>query len=138
MVVQADIELMWGADLALVHEGYRSESQIRRCNVSAIVDRRTTMLAIPEFVKEQLDLRKVRDVEAELAGGSIAVVEVVGPIEVRFQNRRTLVEALVIPDSTKVLLGAIPMEGLDVLIDPKRERLIVNPESPKVARMMLM
>jgi hypothetical protein len=30
------------------------------------------------------------------------------------------------------------MEGMDVLIDPKRERLIANPDSPEVAKMMLM
>lgn len=137
-LVYADIELVRGADLILVQEGYRSEDQVRRCTVSAMVDSGATMLAIPEFVRKQLDLRRVSDIEAELADGSSVALEVVGPIEVRFQNRRTSVEALVIPDSTKVLLGAIPMEGLDVLIDPKRERLIINPASPEVARMMLM
>jgi predicted aspartyl protease len=135
MVVCADIELIRGVDLALVREGYRFEDQIRRCTISAIVACHTTMLAIPEFVRKQLDLSKVSDIEAELADGSSGAFEVVGSIKVRFQNRRTSVEALVIPDSTKLLLGAIPMEGLDVLIDPKRERLIVNPESLDVARM---
>lgn len=62
----------------------------------------------------------------------------VGPVKVRFSNRQTSVEALVIPGTTKTLLGAIPMEAMDVLIDPKRERLLVNPDSPNVAKMMLM
>ena len=137
-LVYADIELVRGDNLALAREGYRSEDQIRRCTVSAMVDSGATMLAIPAFVRKQLDLKKVSDIEAELVDGSSVAFEVVGPIEVRFQNRRTSVEALVIPDSTKVLLGAIPMEGLDVLIDPKREQLIVNPASPDVARMLLM
>jgi hypothetical protein len=65
-------------------------------------------------------------------------MEVVGPIEVRFENRRTSVEALGVTNSTKILFGAIPLEGMDGLVDPKRARLIVNPESPNMARMLLM
>jgi clan AA aspartic protease len=137
-LVYAEIELIRGADVILAQEGYLTESEIRRCTVSAMVDSGATMLAVPEFVKTQLNLRKVRSIEAELADGSSSAYEVVGPVEVRFANRQTSVEALVVPGATKVLLGAIPMEGMDVLIDPKRERLIVNPDSPEVAKMLLM
>jgi clan AA aspartic protease len=137
-LVYANIELIRGDDLALVREGYISEDRIRRVTVSAMVDSGATMLTIPGFICDQLQPRTSRTLEAELADGSSIPLEVVGPIEVRFQNRRTSVEALVVPNRTTVLLGAIPMEGMDVLIDPKRERLIVNPESPDVARMLLM
>jgi clan AA aspartic protease len=137
-LVYAEIELLRGDDLALQREGYIEAASIHRCTVSAMVDSGATMLAIPEFVKTQLNLRKVRAIEAELADGSSGTYEVVGPVEVRFANRQTSVEALVVPGATKVLLGAIPMEGMDVLIDPKRERLIVNPDSPEVAKMLLM
>lgn len=137
-LVFAEIELLRGDDLALVREGYLEPDRIRRCTVRAMVDSGATMLAIPEFVRRQLDLRKVNEIEAELADGSSISVDVVGPIEVRFGNRRTVVEAIVTPNSTQVLLGAIPMEGMDVLIDPKRDRLMINPDSPDVAKMMLM
>ncbi|MGI0485581.1 clan AA aspartic protease [Pantanalinema rosaneae CENA516] len=137
-LVYAEIELVRGDDLALVRAGYLSNEQIHRCTVSALVDSGATMLAIPEFIKTQLHLSPVSEIEAELANGASLKLEVVGPVEVRFANRRTTVEALVVPDSTKVLLGAIPMEGMDVLIDPKRERLIVNPDSPEVAKVLLM
>jgi clan AA aspartic protease len=137
-LVYAEIELVRGDDLVLLQEGYLESPAVRRCRVEAIVDRSTTMLAIPEFVKTQLNLRQTRSIEAELADGSSGTYAVVGPVEVRFANRQTSVEALVVPGATKVLLGAIPMEGMDVLIDPKRERLIVNPDSPEVAKMLLM
>jgi clan AA aspartic protease len=106
--------------------------------VRAMVDSGSTMLAIPEFVRNQLELRKVDQLEAELADGSSRSLDVVGPVEVRFENRRTSVEAIVVPGSTTVLLGAIPMEAMDVLIDPKRECLMVNPAHPDIARMLLM
>lgn len=137
-LVYADIELSRGADLVLVQEGYLNQDQVRKVYVRAMVDSGATMLAVPEYVKKQLDLRPIREIEAELADGSSSTFEVVAPVGVRFENRSVLVEALVVPNSAQVLLGAIPMEGMDVLIDPKRERLIVNPESPDVARMLLM
>lgn len=137
-LVYADIELASGDDLALVRRGYLPEDQVKRLYARSLVDSGATMLAIPEFVKKQLDLLQIREIEAELADGSSLSFEVVGPIEVRFENRRTSVEAVVVPGATKVLLGAIPMEGMDVLIDPKRERLIVNPESPDIAKVLLM
>lgn len=137
-IVYADLELIRGDDLALVRAGYLPADQIQRVYVRAMVDSRATMLAIPEYVKQQLNLQPIDRLEAELADGSSMPMEVVGPIEVRFENRRTSVEALVVPNQTTVLLGAMPMEGMDVRIDPKRERLMVNPDSPAVARMLLM
>ena len=68
--------------------------------------------------------------EAELADGSVVQLGVVGPIEVRFKNRRTIVEALVIPTETDVLLGAIPMEGMDVLLDSKRQQFSCQSPEP--------
>jgi len=137
-LVYADIELSRGADFVLVQEGYLDENQVRKVYVRAMVDSGATMLAVPEYFKKQLDLRLVREIEAELADGSSSTFEVVAPVGVRFENRNVLVEALVVLNSTQVLLGAIPMKGMDVLIDPKREQLIINPESPDVARMLLM
>lgn len=48
----------------------------------------------------------------------------------RFKNRRCVVDAMVLPGDNEMLLGAIPMEDMDVLIDPARRELVVNPEHP--------
>jgi clan AA aspartic protease len=136
-ITYAEVELTRWDDLALVREGYRQEDQVRRMKMLALVDTGSSMMAITESVKTLLALSKMDDMQAELADGSIVQLEVVGPIEVKFQNRRTIVNAMVVPDSSEVLLGAIPMQGMDVWVDPKRERLIVNPESPDIARMLL-
>lgn len=136
-ITYADIELTRAADLILVQEGYLSEDQIRRVPVTALVDSGASMLAIPRSLAQLLALRQVDEVQTELANGDIMTVAVVGPVEVRFQNRRATVDAIVIEAETEVLLGAIPMQGMDVMIDPKRERLIVNPESPDQARLLL-
>jgi clan AA aspartic protease len=136
-ITYAEIELVSVEDLFLLRRNHISDDQVKRLKVLALVDSGASMMAVTESLKRLLDLPKIDDMQAELGDGSIVQLEVVGPVEVRFQNRRTIVNAMVVPDSADVLLGAIPMQGLDVLIDPKREQLIVNPESPDIARMLL-
>ena len=136
-ITYAEIELIRSDDRALFREGYIREDQIKSVKVRAMVDSGSSMLAIPESIKNQLNLLKLDEKQAELADGSILRLEIVGPIEIRFENRIATVSAMVVPNSNVVLLGAIPMQDMDVLIDPKRERLIVNPESPDIARMLL-
>jgi len=65
-----------------------------------------------------------------MADETLMELDVVGPIELRFENKTTIVEAVILPGTSEVLLGAYPMEGLDVMIDPKGERLLVNPPWP--------
>jgi clan AA aspartic protease len=101
------------------------------------VDSGAYRLAIHETIRSQLDLPKVDEQLAEMADATRVHLDVVEPVEVRFANRRANVDAMVLPGDSEVLLGAIPMEDLDVLIDPKRQQLIVNPESPEIARKSL-
>ena len=66
----------------------------------------------------------------QMADGTINEYEVAGPVELRFKNRRTAVNAMVLSGNNEVLLGAIPMEDMDVLIHPLRQELIVNSDPP--------
>lgn len=72
-----------------------------------------------------------------MANDQIAEYDVVGPVELRFKNRRTMCNAMVLPGDNEVLLGAIPLEDMDVLIHPQRQELIVNPNHPYFAQMKL-
>ncbi len=58
---------------------------------------------------------------------------VVGPIQVKFANRKETCNSFVLPGDSEPLLGAIPMEEMDVLIHPQRQELVVNPEHPNYA-----
>ena len=75
--------------------------------------------------------------KAELANGHIAEYDVVSPIEVLFKNRRCNCSAMVLPGSSEPLLGAIPLEDMDVLIHLQRQELIVNPDHPYFAQMKM-
>jgi clan AA aspartic protease len=97
----------------------------------ALVDSGSVHLCIPEHVRIQLQLEEIDNKEVTLADGTRKLVPYVGPIELRFKNRVGFAGALVMGD--QVLLGAIPMEDMDLLITPKTRSLDVNPNSPNIA-----
>lgn len=99
--------------------------------VDVLVASGAVHLSIPEPVRAQLKLEPIDSKEVTLADGRRARVPYVGPIEIRFRNRIGFAGALVMGD--QVLLGAIPMEDMDLVIVPKTRTLDVNPESPDIA-----
>lgn len=135
--VRASLLVINSSDISNFEGGFIAEDNIRKMQITALVDSGSVMMAINETIKEQLGL-KVRDYrKVELADGTVRELEVVGPIEVRFENRMSTVNAMVLPGNQEPLLGAIPMEEMDVLIHPNKERLIVNPEHPNKAQMVM-
>ena len=128
--VYADIELVNEDDVALHRHGILRENEIKRVTCRVLVDTGAWDLVINEDVQKRLNLRVVERRTVKMADETLLDVDVVGPIEVRFENKRTLVDAVVLPDTSEVLLGAYPLQGLDAFIDAKRERLLVHPESP--------
>jgi hypothetical protein len=63
--------------------------------------------------------------------------DVADNVQVRFKNRATTCRAMILPGDSEPLLGAIPLEDMDVLIHPQRQELIVNPDHPYFAQMKL-
>ena len=126
----ADLQLTNTGDLVLVRNGHLAKENVRHMQVNALVDSGAYLLTINDDIKNQLGLPVIDKDLAELADGSIVDVDIVGPVDVRFENRRVTADAMVLPDATEILLGVIPLEGMDVMIDPKRQKLIVNPKTP--------
>ncbi len=133
-LIYANIELINSDDLALVRRGYFAEDQVRRMIVNALVDSGAYMLAINENLRHQLGLLSLDQQIAELADGSKIKLDIVGPVDVRFKNRATTCRAMVLPGDSEILLGSIPMEDMDLLIDPKHQQLILNPQTPYIAK----
>lgn len=136
-LVYAEIELINGGDLEMARRHIIGEDEVKRMTVSALVDTGSYMLCINENIQEQLQLPVVEKRKAQLANGEIVQCDVVAPVELRFKNRATTCRAMVLPGNNEVLLGAIPLEDMDVLIHPLRQELIVNPEHPYFAQMKL-
>jgi clan AA aspartic protease len=98
--------------------------------VEALADSGALHLCIPEHIRIQLQLDEIDEREVTLADGSHTLVPYVGPIEIRFKNRIGFGGALVMGD--QALLGAIPMEDMDLVIIPKTRTVDVNPNSPNI------
>jgi clan AA aspartic protease len=136
-MVYAEIELINSDDLALAKRHFIGEDEVKRISVNMLVDSGAYMMAINESIKEQLNLKEKGKRKAQLADSSIVEYPVVGPIEIRFKNRDTVCNALVLPGDSEPLLGVIPMEEMDVLIHHLRQELIVNPEHPYYAQLKM-
>jgi clan AA aspartic protease len=91
----------------------------------ARVDTASTHLCIPESIRAQLDLEVVDVKPMTLADGSETLVPYVGPVEVRFRERFTFCGALVTGD--EVLLGMVPLEGMNLIVAPTTQTLEYNP-----------
>jgi hypothetical protein len=78
----------------------------------------------------QLLLVELERREVVLADGQRLSVPYVGPVEVRFGNRRCFTGAMVRGD--EVLVGAIPLEDIDLVVRPQLQRVDVNPENPNM------
>lgn len=136
-VIYAEITLINAGDLEMARRNIIGEEEVKRINVNMLVDTGSVYMCINENVQAQLQLSVVEKRKGQLADGRIVEYDVVGPIEVRFKNRRCVVDAMVLPGDNELLLGAIPLEDMDVLIHPYRQELIVNPEHPYFAQMKL-
>ena len=134
-LIYADIELINGEDIVMARRGYMDKDEIKRLHVNILVDTGSYMLAINENIQEILKLPVTEKKKAQLANGQSIWCDVVAPIQIRFQNRISNCSALVLPGDAEPLLGAIPMEDMDVMINPLRQELMVNPESPDYAIM---
>jgi len=132
-VVYADIELINAVDLAMARRNLIGDEEIKRMHLNMLVDSGAYMMAINETIQSQLEFPFIEKRKVQLASGEVVEYDVVGPIDVRFANRRAVCSAFVLPGDTVSLLGAIPMEEMDVLIHPKRQELIVNPQHPYYA-----
>lgn len=136
-IIKAAIELVNPIDLVLADEGKITTESIRKMHVTALVDTGAYYLCINDTIRQQLGLRHMTYQNAELADGSVANVEMVGPVIVNFKNRTTACSALVLPGNTEPLLGSIQLEGMDVVLVPLKQTIDINPEHPLVAQTLL-
>jgi clan AA aspartic protease len=104
--------------------------QIEEVDALALVDSGSLELCIPQSLADRLKLTRLQDREVILASGEVRKVPYVGGVKVEMFGRETTVAANVMGD--EVLLGAIPMEAMDLLIHPASLQLIPNPAHPNI------
>jgi len=98
--------------------------------VSALVDAGATFMCVSEEIALQLgfDITEVSRQVVTLADGHQRKVPKIAPIEIAFGNRTYVTEAVVL--GNEALMGVIPMEAMDLIVDPRQQILIANPQHP--------
>jgi len=117
------ITLENGRDRLLAKSGGISESQIRTVDVEAVPDTGAWTLIINEETRQWLELATIDRVESTIADGVTAMYDLTEPVAIRWKNRQTIQSAVVIPTVKYILLGAIPLEALDLYVDPVNKKL---------------
>jgi predicted aspartyl protease len=131
--VAVEIEVRNDGDEALVRAGHLRVDQVRRVTLEALVDTGATMLVLPDDLIQRLGLPVVRAVKSRLANGQIMSSTLYGSAKLTVLGRAVTVDVLGVPAGAPALLGQIPLEGLDFVVDPKGQRLMPNPASPDPA-----
>src|SRR5207244_4198229 len=114
-------------DLGMVERGLRSPDNVRRITVpDALVDTGATTLALPTRFIQQLGLTKSYEKRATTSAGT-RQMSVYQAVRITIQGRFCTVDAMEVPDEVPVLIGQIPLEMLDLVVDLHGRRLTGNP-----------
>ena len=121
--VFAEITVKNVMDMALAQAGHIAENNIRSVTFNAVVDTGATSLVINEEIFSQLGLSVVEKRDINIAGGGRTECKVTDPVHIQWKDRFAVVNAVVLPEG-KPLLGVIPLEFMDLMVDPVNRELV--------------
>jgi clan AA aspartic protease len=122
--VYAEITVKNAGDEVRAWDGHIKEADIRQITATAMVDTGAGTLVIDEEICQKLGLRIEGLRGATLADGVRQVCKLTEPVRIQWKNRATTCHALVLPDAPEGLLGAIPLEDMDLIVHPKQQELV--------------
>jgi clan AA aspartic protease len=96
----------------------------------ALADTGALHLCIPAAIAAELKLEELHMRRVSTADGTSHDCPYVGPIYVRVAGRECFTGALVLGND--ILLGAVPMEDMDLWISPSKHSIVPNPASPEI------
>ena len=114
-------------DLYSVELGIILPDQIRKIVVAdALVDTGATLLSVPTRLIQQLGLKKV-GMKRVTASSGLAEAGIYEAVRLTIQGRSCTMDVMEVPDTVPVLIGQIPLEHLDFVVDLRNRKLIGNP-----------
>jgi len=122
--VRTEITLKNAVDVGEAKRGHITDAQVRSLTVEALADTGAWTLVINEDTCQKLGLELEGTTPGVLGDGSSVVCQITDGVEVHWKNRHTVCPALVVPGADDVLFGALPMEGMDLIIHPRKEEIV--------------
>jgi clan AA aspartic protease len=122
--VYTEITLVNSHDGWQAREGLIAGQDVHSVTVQALVDTGAMSLVINEELQQKLGLKTVRKRFAQIANGQRVVCEETDPVDITWKDRGSTLRAVVIPGAKTVLLGALPLEDLDLMVNPVTQELV--------------
>jgi clan AA aspartic protease len=110
-------------DRGLANRGYIKEDQIHTLTIDAMPDTGAWTLVINEEVRRKLGLSIEGSSESTLADGKTSKYPITESVKIQWKDRSITLPAVVVADAQDILLGALPLEGMDLIVDPVRKQL---------------
>ena len=111
-------------DIKQAKEGNLPENKIRQATVDVMVDTGATMLVINEQLFERLGLGVIGERKITLANDAKEICKLTEAVEINWEDRSFITPAVVVKDASDILLGALPLEGMDLMVDTVNQRLV--------------
>ena len=121
--VYAEITLKNAADEDEFLKGRLAEHEVRSVTVTATVDTGAASIVINEELRQKLGLAITEERTVKLADGGRALCKLTRPVDVCWKDRSWACPAVVLPKTESILLGLIPLEGMDLMINPNTQEL---------------
>ena len=123
-------ELKTNVKFINVFDEYLHKEKIRQIELDCLIDSGATLTLLPQEIIELLDIPKTGKVIVSFADERKEELTKVGPIKIQIGDRIGNFDCVVGPPNCEPLIGQIVLEELDLIIDPKEQKLVVRPESP--------
>jgi clan AA aspartic protease len=123
-LVHADITLKNAEDMVIAKKGFLPNHEIRQTTVNALVDSGAWTMVINEATREILGLDAEKTVPGTLADGTKSEYKLSSQLEISWNNRQFICQAVIVPNADENLLGALPLEAMDLMINPCSQELV--------------
>jgi len=123
-IIRTQITIKNAVDVGDAERGYITDAQVRALTVDALADTGAWTLVIDEDTCQKLGLKLRGPEPGVLADGSSIVYQITDGVEVHWKDRHTVCPALVVPGADEILFGALPMEGMDLMVHPRKEEVV--------------
>jgi clan AA aspartic protease len=123
-LVHAEITLKNAKDMMKAEDGLIPDHEIRQTKVNALVDSGAWTMVINETTREKLGLDAAKTVHGTLADGTRTNYKLSSQLEILWKDRSVICEAVIVPNADENLLGAIPLEAMDLMINPGSQELV--------------
>jgi predicted aspartyl protease len=117
-VFKTEVTLTNSGDLSAAGNGLIPKGRIRSLTLDVKPDTAAWTLVLTEKTRLALGLSFTGNVMSKLANGTSVVTHITEPVQIRWKDRSATIDAIVLPNARNVLLGALPLEALDLVVDP--------------------